>query len=237
MTAPDGWSGGAAAADQSVVLQAGEIASQVNFGFQYAGPLWQNPVNRYDVNDDGVVSIADAVVVINDLNAYGVRELSLGDGGLQRYLDVSGDGFVSPHDALLVINLLNQIYFSGPALGSGSGNAGGEGSSEGEFELLRPSIAADGWPDLLTPASAPAAGGDSLPAGLQSNGERDSGGEPAVPEPAESDLAGSGWEWALSLIAAEVDRAWMGERPAAAGADDLESWDEGLAASPDPGGA
>ena len=58
-----------------------------------------------DVNGDGQVSAADALVVINDLFRFGPRDLSSSDP-TTFFVDVSNDGAVSSLDALLVINRL-----------------------------------------------------------------------------------------------------------------------------------
>ncbi|HEY6564386.1 MAG TPA: GEVED domain-containing protein, partial [Pirellulaceae bacterium] len=72
---------------------------------------WQNPDDRYDVNDDGVTAPLDALRVITELDNHRVTDPLTGmlpatrpDG--EQYYDVNGDGFVSPLDALLVINQL-----------------------------------------------------------------------------------------------------------------------------------
>lgn len=72
---------------------------------------WQNAVQPLDVNDDGHISPLDALIVFNDLNAYGARRLPiLGDpSDGRRYIDSSGDGHVTPLDALMVINHLNEL--------------------------------------------------------------------------------------------------------------------------------
>ena len=62
--------------------------------------LQSNPTDPLDVNDDGLVSPIDALLVINQLNNGG--QTSLG------YLDVSGDGRLSAVDALLVIHAINN---------------------------------------------------------------------------------------------------------------------------------
>ncbi|MEC9095119.1 MAG: dockerin type I domain-containing protein, partial [Planctomycetota bacterium] len=81
-----------------------------------------------DINGDGVVSPIDALVVINDLNENGARELPLpGDAeGPPPYLDSSGDGWVTSVDALRVINLLNA-----------------QASAEGEGLVIPPVSSAD----------------------------------------------------------------------------------------------
>lgn len=65
---------------------------------------WQNLVLPTDVNGDGVDSPLDALIIINELNTNGPRELD--DGVIDAFLDVNGDGIVSPIDVLLVINRL-----------------------------------------------------------------------------------------------------------------------------------
>ena len=80
-----------------------------------ASEYW-NAVNPTDVNGDSIVSPLDALLIINQLNASGPRELvsanSLAAGGegeqtQKAYLDVNNDGFLTPLDALGVINELN----------------------------------------------------------------------------------------------------------------------------------
>ncbi len=72
-------------------------------------PPHQNPLNRVDVNNDGIVSPIDALLIVNYLNAHP------GDGAPPPpgaapppYLDVSGDNVLAPLDALIVVNWLNQ---------------------------------------------------------------------------------------------------------------------------------
>jgi hypothetical protein len=70
---------------------------------------WQNPVNRYDVNNDGAVSPIDVLLVINYINSTSdpvlpdVRPIGA------PFLDVNGDGNATPEDVLLVINRLNEL--------------------------------------------------------------------------------------------------------------------------------
>ena len=72
-------------------------------------PRWLNANNPEDINGDGLVSPIDALVIINDLNINGARELTiLSDSeSPPPYLDANGDGWVTSIDALRVINLLN----------------------------------------------------------------------------------------------------------------------------------
>jgi len=81
----------------------------VDLAFGLDSPPWLNTSNSEDINNDGIVSPIDALVVINDLNANGARELPpLTDSvNPPPFLDSSGDGWVTSIDALRVINLLN----------------------------------------------------------------------------------------------------------------------------------
>ena len=92
--------------------------------FWFVGPPWQNPIDPLDTSDNGVVSVFDAVLVVNELN----RRANLGaDGelivppdapGPQRpYIDPSGNNFVSAFDALLIVNELNRRLSAATAPG------------------------------------------------------------------------------------------------------------------------
>ena len=65
----------------------------------------QNAARVWDVNNDGVVSPRDALLVLNHLNRPEQTGTSL--VSLSHYLDVDGNGSVSPRDALLVLNRLS----------------------------------------------------------------------------------------------------------------------------------
>lgn len=73
---------------------------------------WQNPTNRFDVNNSGEVSPVDVLLVINYLNANADNlgtPLPVPRPADQPYLDVNGNGFADPGDALQVINYINQL--------------------------------------------------------------------------------------------------------------------------------
>ena len=76
---------------------------------------WQNSVNRLDVDDSGLVTPMDALVVINALLRDGGRKLDAPAPGVAPppYLDVNGNDFVEPLDALTVINYLNILPSDG----------------------------------------------------------------------------------------------------------------------------
>lgn len=71
---------------------------------------WQNDL-PLDVNNSGGIQPIDALIVINDLNRNGVRDLPqrlAGEDQIPYFFDVSGDGKITPIDALAVINWLNR---------------------------------------------------------------------------------------------------------------------------------
>ena len=60
-----------------------------------------------DVNTDGSESPIDALIIINEVNAGGSRQLPSDVVTVEHFYDVNADGFLSPLDALIVINFLN----------------------------------------------------------------------------------------------------------------------------------
>jgi len=101
--------GAPVATDDQLTSNVGTLEIQVG------GSLHQNPKNRLDVNNDGIVSPMDALLVINYLNDSPRVELSLTAPVI--YLDVDGDGSIFPMDVLLVINYLNEQAISGEGEG------------------------------------------------------------------------------------------------------------------------
>jgi hypothetical protein len=81
-----------------------------------------NALRPLDVNDDGIVSPIDALLVITDISDNGARRLvrsqtkalaAMTTASSTAYVDVNGDGSVTPLDALLVINWLTQSSRAG----------------------------------------------------------------------------------------------------------------------------
>ena len=68
----------------------------------------QNPADRFDVNDDGVRSPIDSLLIANELSRHDDRDhLSIEEAVDEiSFLDVNGDGLISPVDAILVIDNL-----------------------------------------------------------------------------------------------------------------------------------
>jgi VCBS repeat-containing protein len=96
------------------------------------GNPWQNPINRFDVNNDGAVSPIDVLVLVNDLNARDARPLPIPPIPPfvpPPFLDVNGDRSVTPQDALAVINHLNS--------------GGSEGEGEPSWDAAQDSLVVD----------------------------------------------------------------------------------------------
>lgn len=76
---------------------------------------WHNKIATFDVNDDGIVSPLDVLMVVNALNSG--DEILPGDNpAFDAFVDTSGDDLLSPIDALLVINYLNAQSPDGEGL-------------------------------------------------------------------------------------------------------------------------
>jgi len=76
---------------------------------------WHNDRNEYDVNNNGTIDPLDVLVIVNDVNAFGVRELLQDDDKSVPpvFLDFDDDGTVSPLDVLKLINRINLDRNSG----------------------------------------------------------------------------------------------------------------------------
>ena len=75
---------------------------------------WQNPINRYDVNNDGSVSPIDVLLVINHINTTGSSvpappETPPPYVNVDGSVTVTGEETVTALDVLLVINEINRL--------------------------------------------------------------------------------------------------------------------------------
>ena len=88
-------------------LSAGVAVSDMRYGL--APPAWHYLDVPEDVDASGNVVPLDALLIINDLNNRGARQLSAPTEGDSPppYYDVSGDGWLTSLDALRVVNWLN----------------------------------------------------------------------------------------------------------------------------------
>lgn len=88
---------------------------------------WQNPMLRQNVNNDSGVSPLDVLLLINEINKNGSRELPstpIGNEVLPPFWDVNGDDSITPLDVLEVIRHINSQV---------------PGSAEGESVVRLPS--------------------------------------------------------------------------------------------------
>lgn len=69
---------------------------------------WQNPVNRFDVNNDGVVDISDYTVLQNWLDENGSKTLSALKPDSEPYVDINGDGKADILDLTLLAQFINE---------------------------------------------------------------------------------------------------------------------------------
>jgi len=94
-------------------------------------PLFQNPVDRFDVDNNGKVDALDALQIIFQLNRRG-PSVSLDpqlEQPSQSFFDVDGDYRLNAVDALAVINRMNQILRENRA-------ASGEAAPESDRSFL-----------------------------------------------------------------------------------------------------
>ncbi len=96
----------------------GKESNSAEVTVQVVESPYQNPKNKYDVDDDQYVSPLDVLVVVNLINAKGPSLPVDGLPGPPNYVDVNGDNRVDPLDALEVINYINLRDF-----GTGEGEA------------------------------------------------------------------------------------------------------------------
>jgi hypothetical protein len=75
--------------------------------YESIAPQWQNKIVPTDVNHDNLISPLDVLLVINELNARGSRQLNE-PAAEALALDVDGNGDLQPADALAIINELND---------------------------------------------------------------------------------------------------------------------------------
>jgi len=76
--------------------------------------VWTNPVNPFDVSNEGLVSPLDVLMGINHINTNpGDTSLPAQQFSPPRFLDTNVDGAITPSDVLLVLNHLSLLADSG----------------------------------------------------------------------------------------------------------------------------
>ncbi len=138
----------------SVRVKPGEMTfisdSVMIIGNSVGAAGFTNRINPLDVNNDAAVTPLDALLIINDLNSNGSRQLvgvpqpalsSSSDGGSgssgsepvsSPKIDVNADGWASPLDALLVINELDRMAQENVMARGGVASGGGVASNGGQ---------------------------------------------------------------------------------------------------------
>ncbi len=111
---------------RSANVVSGTPTPDIDFGFVAGTSHWQNSLDPNDVNNDSIISALDALLIINEINAGGARDLRGSNVPFPPYVDVTGDNLISGIDVLQVVNYIN-------AHGGGSGEGEGESSEPNPF--------------------------------------------------------------------------------------------------------
>ncbi|MEZ6150054.1 MAG: dockerin type I domain-containing protein [Pirellulaceae bacterium] len=98
---------------RSEAVFAGAATLNVDFGFASATHLWHNERDPVDVNDDGLITPIDALLIINELNRGGARSLLGSNLPFPPYIDTNADGLLTANDVLQVINYINAHSAAG----------------------------------------------------------------------------------------------------------------------------
>ena len=87
----------------------GVIAAAVDIVITDNDPaFWTNPVNPFDVNNNGDVEPLDVLIIINEINRNGTRALNPNLDRALPFVDVNRNGSIDPLDVLAVINEINR---------------------------------------------------------------------------------------------------------------------------------
>jgi hypothetical protein len=92
---------------------------------------YTNPVNRYDVDDDGNVTVSDALSVVTALRNGGARELPPPTTAIRPppFIDVNGDNRINISDALEVVRAI--ILANAAGFGEGEASVGAAAAAKG----------------------------------------------------------------------------------------------------------
>jgi hypothetical protein len=92
---------------------------RTDFGVRLTASPWQNQSRRQDVNNDGSIDLFDVLVVINEINRNGARELQ-STFVPPPFVDVDGNRIIEALDVLIVINYINNQLSGGRGEGESS---------------------------------------------------------------------------------------------------------------------
>ena len=81
---------------------------------------WQNHLLIRDVDQSGLVTPLDVLILVNAINGSGIRVLPPRPiASTEPFFDVNGDGSLTPLDVLVVINAINLLYERQPNIVGG----------------------------------------------------------------------------------------------------------------------
>ena len=177
---------------------------------------WQNPRHPCDVNADGSITPIDVLLLINDINGRGSRELTTPSTPTPPpFLDPNGDGWITPLDVLIVINYINA-HGSGPI----PSEPGGEGEYDSPIDRDEDAIAVSSHmlgfgshiSGSVVVSTWPSRGPQAVwPASLQSASRTTSTvtrARAVADKLLDRELETSDLEDAITAIASEVARTW-----------------------------
>ncbi|MEZ6134077.1 MAG: dockerin type I domain-containing protein [Pirellulaceae bacterium] len=126
-----------------------EVLHIVYLAVQADSVPWHNQNDPTDVNEDGLLTPVDVLLVVNYINTHGARSLAKYPVGTAPQIDCNGDGFLSPLDALLVVNALNE---SARAEGENQAESAAQSSAQVELDhwaFFPPMLSTNwsNWPD------------------------------------------------------------------------------------------
>jgi hypothetical protein len=98
---------------QTTSLVASGIVSKLDFAIASSASPWQNQNIANDANNDGLITALDVLVIINEINRNGARELTGTTIVSPPFYDVNGDRSITALDVLVVINYINSHQGSG----------------------------------------------------------------------------------------------------------------------------
>ncbi|MCY2987973.1 MAG: Ig-like domain-containing protein, partial [Planctomycetota bacterium] len=159
------------------------------FGIDIAVHTWQNPRHPCDVNDDGFITAVDVLILINEINFRGSRDLATAQPPTPAgppFRDPSGDVWLTAADVLLVISYINN-----EGAGTMGEGPGGEGEQVGRLDVsARTLTSEEGAAATILSGYTQSAGRESLSAAECV--DRMMSGESANVRAATTALAGGG---------------------------------------------
>ena len=98
---------------RSASVISGAPLTHIDFTLAASVSPWQNQTLRHDVNNDGLITALDVLVVINEINRNGARPLDGSTLTPPPFYDVDGNRSIEALDVLIVINFINANPGSG----------------------------------------------------------------------------------------------------------------------------